>query len=129
MRDVRELIERATDAVVHHDDDLCWSLMPAFINIVKEYLALTEDRRSRAMVHPAVSDNAHMRATRQERATSDLHPACPRCQDLLDPGAKWCNSCGCWVTLDGPRSSDLRSRSMQAAQRREDVEAARGTEA
>lgn len=64
-------------------------------------------------------------------AMSDHHPVCPRCGDVLEPGAKWCGRCGCWVLLDAPRSSDLRSRAVSVAAQleREAPAPAEGTEA
>jgi uncharacterized OB-fold protein len=34
-----------------------------------------------------------------ESKATDLHPACPRCGDLLAPGSAYCAECGCAVTV------------------------------
>lgn len=47
-----------------------------------------------------------------EASDLDPRPGCPRCHNLLERGAKWCNDCGVWLRLDAPRSSDLRSRAL-----------------
>ena len=48
-------------------------------------------------------------------AGNDHAPTCTRCDELSTPGDKWCKSCGAWLLLDPPRSSDLRSRAKTAA--------------
>lgn len=74
------------------------------------------------------ADTARYRAERLDAQLPDRSPTCPRCAELLPPGSKWCNECGTWVTLDGPRSSDLRSRrEQQAARLGEDTQPTEGS--
>jgi hypothetical protein len=40
----------------------------------------------------------------------DRLPVCTRCGDLSTPGEKWCITCGTWLLLTGPLSSDLTAR-------------------
>jgi hypothetical protein len=40
----------------------------------------------------------------------DLSPVCTRCGDLSTPGEKWCITCGTWLLLTAPLSSDLTAR-------------------
>jgi hypothetical protein len=40
----------------------------------------------------------------------DLRPVCPLCGDLSTPGDKWCITCGTWLLLTAPLSSDLTAR-------------------
>jgi hypothetical protein len=45
-----------------------------------------------------------------EHASPDLRPVCTRCGDLSTPGEKWCITCGTWLLLTAPLSSDLTAR-------------------
>jgi hypothetical protein len=71
-------------------------------------------------------DTAALRAQRGEMAAPDHLPSCPRCGNLCGDGGKWCAECGTWLLLDGPRSSDLRSRTMQAGGTAEDPTPTKG---
>lgn len=37
LSDLDDLIERATDAVLHRDESICFSLMPEMIQAVRDY--------------------------------------------------------------------------------------------
>lgn len=75
------------------------------------------------------SETAYYRQQASDRNGPDHLPACPRCGNLCEQLDKWCADCGVWLRLDPPKSSELRSRAMQAAPKGEDMQATEGMEA
>lgn len=47
---------------------------------------------------------------RVEAVTSDHLPACSRCGDLSTVGDKWCKTCGVWLLLTAPTTSEMTAR-------------------
>jgi hypothetical protein len=78
---------------------------------------------------PVTTENVSYRQQVNDRNGCDHLPTCPRCGNLCAQVDKWCAECGVWLRLDPPKSYQLRSRAMQAASNREDVQATEGTEA
>jgi hypothetical protein len=49
-------------------------------------------------------------AAAHDHVSPDLRPVCTRCGDLSTPVDKWCITCGTWLLLTAPLSSDLTAR-------------------
>lgn len=58
---------------------------------------------------------AQSRADAQDRNSPDHLPVCPTCHEPQSARGRWCNACGVWLHLDGPKSSAMRQRALDAA--------------